>query len=61
MIGAIHASRGLHGLVVQFEMRGTAAKAGIPLCSDALPLYHRANTAGIQRPIEQGRISCVAR
>src|SRR5450432_3966463 len=31
-----------------------------PLCSDALPLYHRANTTGIQRSLRQGRISCVA-
>jgi Periplasmic binding protein len=32
------------------------AKAGAPLCSDALPVYDRAKTTGNQRSLRQGRI-----
>src|SRR2546423_11208380 len=47
-----------HYPVAAARMHGAGAKAIAPLCSDALPLYHRANTTGIQHGCYgKGRIS----
>src|SRR5437762_8346882 len=47
-----------HYPVAAARMHGAGAKAIAPLCSDALPLYHHANTTGIQHGCYgKGRIS----
>src|SRR5215467_12624960 len=35
-------------------MHGAGAETSVPLCSDALPLYDRANATGFRRSLRQG-------